>query len=151
MDSMALQFTAFLGDAGVRSLTSLGKLQNHLGGNVEALKAAAATFGISNPFDLKERGVAPANIGKMVDAKKATAEADALEARAKALRAAAEFAAPTKKNDSDGASNPWSAKGWSLARQGSLAKSMPIERVAAIARAAGCVIGSTHPNPAYNK
>jgi hypothetical protein len=48
-------------------------------------------------------------------------------------------------------SNPWSAAGWSLKRQGELVKSMPLSSVAAIARSAGCVIGSTKPNPLFNR
>jgi hypothetical protein len=147
MDEMAVLMTAFLGDAGKRSLTDLGKARNQLGSD-EALKAAAATFNISDPYNLREVGVAPGNIGKMIDAKKATAEADALEARAAQLRKAADLAAP-KKNGEDHSSNPWSQKGWSITRQGSLAKSMSIDKVARIAAAVGCKIGDTRPNANY--
>lgn len=150
-DDVAMRMTAFLGDNGKRSLTDLGKLQKHLGSD-EALAAAAADFGIDNPYDLKQRGVAPGNIGKMIDAKKATAEADDLEARAKVLRAAANLAAP-KANGGGGdhASNPWSAKGWNVTKAGALVRAVGAERAAAIARSVGCTLGSTHPNPAYNK
>ena len=148
-DSMALQMTAFLGDAGKRSLTELGKLRNHLGSD-EALASAAWVFGISNPYDLKQRGVAPANASKMIDAKKASAEADQLEARAAALRKAADLAAP-KANGGDRASNPWSAAGWSLTKQGSLVKAVGAEKAARIAASVGCVLGSVRANPAYNK
>ena len=148
-DDMAMQMTAFLGDNGKRSLTDLGKLQKHLGSD-EALAAAAGVFGISNPYNLREVGVAPGNIGKMIDAKKASAEADDLEARAKALRAAADLAAP-KANGADRASNPWSAAGWNMTKQSSLVRAVGAEKGARIAASVGCVLGSTHPNPAYNK
>jgi len=148
-DSMAMQMTAFLGDAGKRSLTDLGKVRNHLGSD-EALAAAAGVFGISNPYNLREVGVAPANIGKLIDSDKALREATELEARAAALRKAADLAAP-RTNGSDGASNPWSAKGWSLQKQGSLVKAIGAEKAARIASAMGCVLGSVRANPAYNK
>ena len=47
-------------------------------------------------------------------------------------------------------SNPWSAEGWSLARQGDLVKTLGQEKAAAIAASAGCKIGSTRPNPKCN-
>jgi hypothetical protein len=44
--------------------------------------------------------------------------------------------------------NPWSKEGWNISAQGSLLKSgIPIERVAAIAAAAGSRIGATKPGP----
>jgi len=45
--------------------------------------------------------------------------------------------------------NPWSAKGWSLTKQGELVK-LGVEKAAQIAKAAGCQIGSTRPNPNFN-
>jgi hypothetical protein len=150
MDDAAMRLTAFLGDAGKRSLTDLGKLQNHLGGDVEALKAAALDFGITNPFDLKQRGVMPSGgITKVIDAKKANAEADQLEARAAALRKAADLTAP-RTNGADHASNPWSAaSGFNLTKQGALIKAIGVEKAARIAASVGCKIGDLRPNPNY--
>jgi hypothetical protein len=48
-------------------------------------------------------------------------------------------------------SNPWLAKNWSLKKQGECFTAMGPEKCAQIAKAAGCVIGSTKPNPAFNK
>jgi hypothetical protein len=48
------------------------------------------------------------------------------------------------------ATNPWSAAGFSLRKQGELIKAVGVEKAAQIAAAAGCVLGSTHPNPNYN-
>ena len=152
MDDAALRLTAFLGDAGKRSLTDLGKLQKHLGGDVEALKAAGAEFGIDNVFDLTQRGQMPSGgITKVIDAKKASDEADELEARAASLRKAADLAAPKKQNLSDRASNPWSQAGWNISKQGSLVRAVGAEKAARIAASVGCILGSTKPNPAYNK
>jgi hypothetical protein len=150
MDDMALRLTAFLGDNGVRRATDLNPVIKSLGGDVDALKAAALDFGITNPFDLKQVGKAPGNIGQMIDAKKASDEADDLEARAKALRAAVNLAAP-KVNGAERASNPWSQAGWNMTKQSSLVRAVGAEKGARIAASVGCVLGSTHPNPAYNK
>jgi hypothetical protein len=147
-DDVAMRLTAFLGDNGTRSLTELGKLRKHLGSD-EALATAAFEFGIDNPYDLKQRGVAPGNMGKLIDAKKASAEADELEARAKVLRAAANLAAP--KPAGDHAANPWSAKGWNLTKAAALVKSLGPAKASAIAASVGCTFSSTRPNPAYNK
>jgi hypothetical protein len=49
------------------------------------------------------------------------------------------------------AKNPWSAAGWNITAQGSIIKSLGPEKAASIARAAGCQIGATRPNPNYNK
>jgi len=46
--------------------------------------------------------------------------------------------------------NPWSRAGWSLRRQGECIKAMGVGRAAQLAKAAGCVIGSTKPNPDFN-
>lgn len=46
--------------------------------------------------------------------------------------------------------NPWSAAGWSLARQGQIVKTLGVEKAASIAKAVGCKLGSTKPNPAFN-
>jgi hypothetical protein len=47
-------------------------------------------------------------------------------------------------------SNPWSAAGWNVSEQGRLAKRLGDVKAAAMAKAAGCVLGSTKPNPAFN-
>ncbi len=52
---------------------------------------------------------------------------------------------PVKGAEYGGSRNPWSAEGWSLKRQGELAKLMPIEKLQQIAAAAGCRVGSTRP------
>jgi hypothetical protein len=46
--------------------------------------------------------------------------------------------------------SPWSAKGWSLARQGQFVKDHGIDRAHAEAARWGCKVGSTRPNPAYS-
>jgi hypothetical protein len=148
MDDMAMRFTAFLGDNGVRRATDLNPLIKSLGGDVDALKAAALNFGITDPFDLKQRGTPPANIGKMIDAKKASDEADELEKRAASLRAAANLAAP-KAKPGDHASNPWSRQGFNITKQGALIKAIGVEKSARIAASVGCKIGDTKPNPNY--
>jgi hypothetical protein len=48
------------------------------------------------------------------------------------------------------ATNPWSAAGWNMTAQSGIAKRLGNEKAAAMAKAAGCVLGSTKPNPAYN-
>ena len=48
------------------------------------------------------------------------------------------------------ASNPWSRAGWNISRQGQLVTTLGIEKASAIAVAAGCVVGSTKPNPTFN-
>lgn len=48
------------------------------------------------------------------------------------------------------ASNPWSRAGWNVSKQGQLVTTLGIEKASAIAVAAGCVVGSTKPNAAYN-
>jgi hypothetical protein len=48
------------------------------------------------------------------------------------------------------ASNPWSAAGWNATEQSRLVKRIGETKAAAIADAAGCKLGSTKPNPAYN-
>jgi hypothetical protein len=44
-----------------------------------------------------------------------------------------------------GKNNPWSAEGWSVQKQGAVAKSLGVEKAAAIAKAAGSYIGATAP------
>jgi hypothetical protein len=48
------------------------------------------------------------------------------------------------------AGNAWSAAGWSLQKQGECVKALGIVKASQIAKAAGCVIGSTHPNKDFN-
>jgi hypothetical protein len=47
-------------------------------------------------------------------------------------------------------SNPWSKEGWNVSAQGRLVTAIGEAKAAKIADAAGCKIGSTKPNPAYN-
>lgn len=46
--------------------------------------------------------------------------------------------------------NPWLASQWNLKAQGDLVKRIGIEAASRIAAAAGCRVGSTRPNPAFN-
>jgi hypothetical protein len=46
--------------------------------------------------------------------------------------------------------NPWSAAGWNVTAQSGIVKRLGLEKAGAIATAAGCKIGSTKPNPAFN-
>jgi hypothetical protein len=56
----------------------------------------------------------------------------------------------TKKSPTaDRAANPFSCEGWNLSRQGSLVKSLGLEKTAQIARAVGCKLGDTKPNPKF--
>jgi hypothetical protein len=48
------------------------------------------------------------------------------------------------------ADNPWLEAKWNITAQARLVKSLGIDRARSLARAAGCDIGSTRPNPAYN-
>jgi hypothetical protein len=47
-------------------------------------------------------------------------------------------------------SNPWSAAGWNVTAQSGLVKRLGKDKADAIATAAGCKVGSTRPNPAFN-
>ena len=47
--------------------------------------------------------------------------------------------------DVKGKNNPWSAEGWSIQKQGAVAKSLGIEKAAQIAKAAGSFVGATKP------
>jgi uracil-DNA glycosylase len=49
-----------------------------------------------------------------------------------------------------GADNPWSAKGWHIGKQGKLILALGETKAGQIAASAGCRIGSTKPNPAWN-
>jgi hypothetical protein len=59
---------------------------------------------------------------------------------------------PTKDNSGRKAAkdNPWSAEGWNLTTQSHVWKTLGETKAQEIAAAAGCVLGSTKPNPAYN-
>jgi hypothetical protein len=59
---------------------------------------------------------------------------------------------PEVKKATNRAANPWSKEGWNITRQGGIVTSLGMERAASMARAVGCVIGSTKPNldPRYN-
>ncbi len=46
--------------------------------------------------------------------------------------------------------NPWLAGQFNISKQGELVRSLGAEKAAAIARAAGCKLGDTKPNPAFN-
>lgn len=46
--------------------------------------------------------------------------------------------------------NPFSAAGWNITKQGQLVKALGVEKATEIAAAAGCKLGSTRPNPHYN-
>jgi hypothetical protein len=48
------------------------------------------------------------------------------------------------------ADNPWLEARWNITAQARLVKSLGIDRARSLARAAGCDIGSTKPNPAFN-
>jgi hypothetical protein len=48
------------------------------------------------------------------------------------------------------ATNPWSAAGWNVTAQMGVHKRLGETKAIAIAAAAGCKLGSTRPNPAYN-
>lgn len=52
-----------------------------------------------------------------------------------------------KKADS---TNPWSAAAWNATEQGRLVRALGEAKAASMAKSAGCVIGSTKPNPLYN-
>jgi hypothetical protein len=56
---------------------------------------------------------------------------------------------PTKPQSSL-SSNPWSRQNWNVTKQAQLVRSIGAERAAGIAKAMGCVLGSTKPNPNYN-
>jgi hypothetical protein len=60
--------------------------------------------------------------------------------------------APEQKKTANRAGNPWSKEGWNITRQGGIVTSLGMEKAASMARAVGCVIGSTKPNldPRYN-
>jgi hypothetical protein len=47
-------------------------------------------------------------------------------------------------------SNPWSQAGWNATAQSRLVTKLGEVKAAAIANAAGCKLGSTRPNPAFN-
>jgi len=47
-------------------------------------------------------------------------------------------------------SNPWSAAGWNVSEQGRVAKALGEAKAAALAKSAGCVLGSAKPNPHFN-
>ena len=49
-----------------------------------------------------------------------------------------------------GDKNPWSSKSWNISAQGACVKALGVEKASAIARAAGCRIGDTKPNPVFN-
>lgn len=70
----------------------------------------------------------------------------ALAARREKIEAT-KAARPADKVDS---TNPWSAAGWSLRRQGECLKAMGEAKAAQIAAKVGCRIGSTRPNPTYS-
>ncbi len=62
---------------------------------------------------------------------------------------------PAKGSNGDGirkpaASNPWSRAGFNATAQSKLVKAIGVEKASAIAAAAGCKIGDTKPNPAFN-
>jgi hypothetical protein len=59
-------------------------------------------------------------------------------------------AKPEAKRAANHANNPWSAAGWNISRQGGCITAMGMEDAAKVARAVGCVIGSTRPNPKFN-
>jgi hypothetical protein len=46
--------------------------------------------------------------------------------------------------------NPWSAASWNVSEQGRIAKTLGEVKAAAMAKSAGCVLGSTKPNPHFN-
>jgi hypothetical protein len=50
-----------------------------------------------------------------------------------------------KGGDVKGKRNPWSAEGWSIQKQGAVAKSLGVEKAAQIAKSAGSYIGATKP------
>ncbi len=50
----------------------------------------------------------------------------------------------------DHSTNPFSAKGWSISKQGQIVKAMGEAKAAQVAAAVGCTLGSTRPNPLYN-
>jgi|ERR1700722_1298900 len=52
---------------------------------------------------------------------------------------------PNASGDVKGKNNPWSAEGWSVQKQGAVAKSLGVEKAAAIAKAANSYIGATRP------
>jgi len=60
--------------------------------------------------------------------------------------------APTEKisGKKAGKDNPWSAEAWNTTQQSRVYKTLGETKAKAIAAAAGCVLGSTKPNPAYN-
>jgi hypothetical protein len=49
-----------------------------------------------------------------------------------------------------GSSNPWLAKNFNVTKQAMLVKSLGIQKASAIAKAAGCTVGCTKPNPLFN-
>jgi len=59
----------------------------------------------------------------------------------------AESTGPKKVSDR---SNPWLKQNWNATAQSRLVASIGLERASQIAKAAGCVVGSTKPNPAFN-
>jgi hypothetical protein len=46
--------------------------------------------------------------------------------------------------------NPWLKANWNITKQAGVVRSLGAEKAAGIAKAAGCVLGSTKPNPAFN-
>src|SRR5689334_17486061 len=56
---------------------------------------------------------------------------------------------PAKEAKMKGATNPWSKQGWSLKAQGECVKALGVEKSAQIAKAVGCALGSTKPNPNF--
>jgi len=46
--------------------------------------------------------------------------------------------------------NPWSAAAWNVSEQGRVVKALGEAKGAALAKSAGCVLGSIKPNPLFN-
>jgi hypothetical protein len=54
------------------------------------------------------------------------------------------------KNGKVASTNPWSAAAWNKTTQGGIVKRLGEVKAAELAKAAGCTLGSTKPNPNFN-
>jgi hypothetical protein len=84
--------------------------------------------------------------------KPAAADTISAEAERAALLASHENWGQSKENpdtenkeNKSRSTNPWSRQGWSITQQGKLIRALGIQKAGEIAKAAGCVIGSTRP------
>jgi hypothetical protein len=119
-------------------ITACGLLFQQIG--EDAFNALMKRYGITRPG---EKGKEPDE-----------SEDEAIDRSTRAAHLRAELAKlegdePAAKKAGPGP-NPWAAKSFSIQGQGEYVKRWGMDRATAAARAVGCVIGSTRPNPKYS-